>query len=243
MSGHSKWSQIKHKKALTDAKKGKIFSKLARQITLATKEKDGDPEKNAALRLMIEKARSFNMPQENIERAIKRGTGEIEGVKIEEFLLEVYGPGGVALLIKGATDNKNRTLSEIKNLLTQHQGKIAESGSVSWLFERCGVINISLPDNQKNKDKLEMQAIEGGAQDIKWLDAENLEIYTKPEELEKTKKYLERADVKISEAGLGWKAKNGISAPDEKISEQAQKLFEALDENEDVNEIYSNLKG
>ena len=242
MSGHSKWSQIKHKKALTDAKKGKLFSKFARQITIAAKQKGGDPEKNTTLRMFMEKARVFNMPQENIERAIRRGAGEIEGAKFDEFLIEAYGPGGIALMIEGAADNKNRAISEIKFILSEHRGKLAEGGAVAWLFERRGIINIALSENKISKDDIEMQAIESGAEDFKWLDNENLEIYTKPAELDKIKHFLEAQNVKINEASLGWQPKNEIAASDEKTNQQAQKLFEALDENDDVNEIYSNLK-
>ena len=242
MSGHSKWSQIKHKKALTDAKKGKIFNKLARQLTVAVKQKSGDPEKNPSLRMFIDKARAFNMPLDNIERAIKRGLGEIEGVKIEEFLIEAYGPGGAALIIEGVTDNKNRTISEIKFILSEHQGKLAESGSVVWLFERRGIIDIGLSENTAGKDEIELLAIEAGVQDIKWMNEEDLELYTRPEELDEIKKYLEDKQIKISGASFGWRPKNEIVAPNDKTTEQAKKLFESLDENDDINEIYSNCR-
>ena len=240
MSGHSKWSQIKHKKALTDAKRGKLFSKMARLITVAAREKGGDPASNPKLRMAIDKARSFNMPHENIERAVKRGTGDLEGVKIEEFILEAYGPAGAALIIEGKTDNKNRTVSELKHLLSQHDGKLANPGSVLWLFERRGLINLKKTGSLK-KDILELSAIDAGAQDLRWLDEENLEIYTQPEELEKIKKLLEEKNIKIEEASLGWQPKNEITIDDPKTKERLEKLFETLDENDDVNEIYSNI--
>ncbi len=240
MSGHSKWSQIKHKKALTDAKKGKLFSKFARQIMLAARSKGSDPETNPTLRMIIDKAHSFNMPQDNVERAIKKGAGELEGQKFEEFTLEAFGPGNVALIIEGTTDNKNRTVSEIKFLLGQHGGKFASVGSILWLFERYGIINIKRASQAK--ENMELMAIDAGAQDIKWLDEENLEIYTKPEELEKAKKSLEEKNIIIDSASLGWKPKNEITVDEQKSKEQLEELLEILDENDDVNEIYSNLK-
>jgi YebC/PmpR family DNA-binding regulatory protein len=238
MSGHSKWSQIKHKKAITDAKKGKAFSKMARQISVAARLKGGDPEINYNLRMLIDKARSANMPADNVERAIKKGTGEIEGAKIEEFTLEAFGPGNSALVIEGTTDNRNRTVSEIKHLLSQHNGKFATSGSVLWLFDHCGTINVSV---SSQKEELELTVIDSGAQDYKWIDGENFEVYTKPEELEKVKKALEDKKIKITDASLGWKPKNETEIADEKEKDKFEELLDALDESEDVNEIYSNV--
>jgi YebC/PmpR family DNA-binding regulatory protein len=240
MSGHSKWSQIKHKKALTDAKRGKLFSKMARLITVAAREKGGDPASNPKLRMAIDKARSFNMPHENIERAVKRGTGELEGVKIEEFILEAYGPGGSALIIEGTTDNKNRSISQIKHLLTQYNGKLANPGSVLWLFERCGSF-IAKKEGLTTKEDLEIITIELGAEDFKWLSEENLEVYTKPENLEKIKKTILDKNIKVEDDSLGWKPKNEVLINNSKTKEQLEKLFEALDENDDINEIYSNI--
>lgn len=240
MSGHSKWSQIKHKKALTDAKKGQIFSKMARQISVAARAKGSDPENNPALRMLIEQARSFNMPQDNIERAVKKGSGGLEGQKFEAFTLEAFGPGNAALIIEGTTDNKNRTLSEIKFLLSQYNGKLANVGSVLWLFEHCGIINIK-KEAAFSQENLELAAIDGGAEDLKWLNEENLEVYAKPESLEKLKSSLEEQGIAVAESSLGWRPKNEIQITDQKIKEQSEKLLEALDENNDVNEIYSNL--
>lgn len=242
MSGHSKWSQIKHKKALTDAKKGKIFSKLANLISVAARQKGGDPNTNPQLRLAIEKARSFNMPSENIERAIKKGAGELAGVKMEELTIEAYGPGGIALIVEALTDNKNRTISEIKYILTQHSGKLAEAGSVNWLFERKGTLVINLLPSGLDKEKLELLAIDCGAEDLKWQTEDLLEIYTKLEDLEKVKKALEVKNIKIESVSLDWVPKNEIEITDPKAKEQLDKLLEVLDENDDVNEIYSNLK-
>jgi YebC/PmpR family DNA-binding regulatory protein len=179
MSGHSHWHSIRHKKGIADAKRGKIFSKISRLISVAAKEKGGDPEANPKLRLAIEKAREVNMPKDNIERAIKRGAGQLEGVNIEEVLYEAYGPTGAALIIEGITDNKNRTLSEVKHILNKFGGKLAEVGSVRHMFDK---------------------------------------------------------------KGQEWVAKYPIEITDQKNKEQLEKLFEALDDNDDVQEIYSNLK-
>lgn len=241
MSGHSKWSQIKRQKALTDAKKGKIFSKMAKQISVAARAKGSDPEANPNLRMLIEKARSFNMPQDNIERAIKKGAGELEGQKYEDFSLEAFGPGNTALIIEGTSDNKNRTISEVKFLLSQHGGKFANIGSVLWLFDRCGTI--ILKKSEKNsKEDMELAAIDAGAEDFKWIDEENIEIDTKPDEVEKVKKNLAEKGFQSSESSLDWKPKNEVTVESSKDIEQLEKLLEALDDNEDINEIYSNLK-
>ncbi len=181
------------------------------------------------------------MPQENIERAVKKGAGELAGQKFEEFTLEAFGPGNVALIIEGTTDNKNRTVSEIKFLLGQHGGKLANIGSVIWLFERCGTINIKKEPAQL-KENLELAAIDVDADDFGWLDEINLEIYTKPEQLDKIKKNLEEKKMTPTASSLDWKPKSEILIDDPKIKEQLEKLLEALDENDDVNEIYSNLR-
>lgn len=241
MSGHSKWSQIKYKKSITDAKKGKIFSKLSREISVAAREKGGDPETNPKLRLAIEQARKFNMPSENIERAIKRGTGEIKGAKMEEFLYEAYGPSGIALIIEGITDNKNRTLSEIKNILSIHNSKLVGGGSVSYLFEKKGVIIINNKGKTANRDELELSVIEVGAEDLKWRN-DILEVYTKLEDLEKIKKSLQEKNITIESSSIDWVPKVEIEIDNPKIKEQLTKLFDALDEQEDTNEIYSNFK-
>jgi len=239
MSGHSKWSQIKHKKAITDTKRGKIFSKMVRLISVAARAKGKDPEANPTLRTLIDKARSINMPIENIERAIAKGAGNLEGSQIDEFTVEAYGPGGSALVIEGTTDNNNRSISELKFLLSEHDGKLANPGSVLWLFERYGLIIIKVP--AAKKDELELAAIDGGAQDIKWPDEETMEIYTKPEELEKIKKLLTEKNLRVDDSSLVWIPKNETHIEDQKVKERLEKLFEALDDNEDVNEVYTNV--
>lgn len=236
MSGHSHAKTIKHAKDLTDKKKGQMFSKMARVISIATKEGGGDPTTNSKLRIAIEQAKQFNMPKDNIDRAIKRGTGELAGEKLEPVVFEAYGPGGIAIIIEGITNNKNRALGEIKQILNQYNGKLASEGSVKWLFERKGALIVD--GKQKSKDELELEAIEAGAEDIYWYD-DILDIYTKPEELEKVKNNLEKKGIKIDSSSLDWVAKETIEV---KEKEACQKLFEALDESDSVQDIYSNLK-
>ncbi|MDD5551550.1 MAG: YebC/PmpR family DNA-binding transcriptional regulator [Candidatus Pacebacteria bacterium] len=237
MSGHSKWSKVKHKKAIEDKKKGKIFSKLARLISIAAKEGGGKPEMNTNLKMAIDKAKSFNMPQDNIERAIKKGTGEIEGAILEELLLEAFGPGGVSILIQAVTDNKNRSLSEIKKIIENFRGKMA-SGSVIWKFKKKGVISFKF--DKKEKEELELLAIEEGAEDIK--EKENiLEIYIKPEKFEDLKKKLEEKKIDIESSSIEFLPKEEIET-DEETKNKLETLFNSLDENEDVQEIYSDLK-
>ena len=243
MSGHSHARTIKHQKTITDQKRGQIFSKLARSIEVAAKEGGPNPETNAKLRVVVEEAKKFNLPKDNIERAIKRGTGELAGEKLEEVLFEAYGPGGIAIIIEGITDNKNRTLGEIKQIVNQNDGKLVGEGGVKWMFKRKGCIIVDLKmqnEGFKNKERLELMAIEAGALDIYW-HGDILDVYTKIEELDRVKKGLEEKGIKAESASLDWVAKEEISL-NEKDREACQKLFEALDENEAVQEIYSNLK-
>ena len=245
MSGHSHFSSIKHKKALEDEKRGKIFSKFARMISVTVK--DGtDPTFNSKLRQVLDEAKNFNMPKDKIERAIKRGTGEIEGNKLEEIIYEAFGPGGIAIIIECITDNRNRTLSEIKHILQKYNGKLAESGSVKWLFERKGIITLQISDEEtslnKNKTSIELMAIESGAEDIDYDEEENiLDIYTKTEELEKIKERLINKKIEIDSSCLGWVAKNKVNI-EKKEKSACEKIFEEMDEKDDVQNIYSNLK-
>lgn len=238
MSGHSHFKTVKATKDANDAKKGKIFSKLGRVITIAAKQKGGDITTNATLKSAIEKAKEFNMPKENIERAIKKGTGELAGENLEEVSYEGFGPGGISIIIDGITDNKNRTLSEIKSILNQNNGKMAGEGAVRWMFDRKGVVSVQSAG--KTKEELELLAIELGADDVAWHD-NTLEIYTKLEGLEKIKKALEEKQIPVESASLDYIAKEEVTLS-EKEKEQTQKLFEALDENDAVNDIYSNIK-
>lgn len=249
MSGHSHWSTVKHKKAIADKKRGQIFSKISRTISVAAREGGGDPETNPQLRLAIERAKEFNVPKGNIKKAIQRGTGELKGVKLEKIFYEAYGPGNIAIIIEGITDNKNRTKNEINQILNQHNGKLADPGSVKWMFDRKGVITLPLASGQK-KGELELKVIEGGAEDLYWhtitdeaggTEKKFLDVYTKVEDLEKVKKELENQRLEIKSTSLDWVAKNQIEVS-EKDKVACQKLFEAFDENEAIQEIYSNLK-
>lgn len=243
MSGHSHSKKIKREKAITDQKRGQMFSKMARVIWLAVKEGGINPETNSKLKIAIEKAKGFNLPRENIERAIKQATGGGQEANLEEVLYEAYGPGGIAIIVEGITDNKNRTLGEIKQILSQNNGKLVGEGAVRWLFEKRGVITVifdSQPSSIKSREELELAVIEAGAEDIRWY-GDDLEVYTMPGNLEKIKKTLEEKLVKIDSFSLDWVAKETVDS-DEKQKEACQKLFEALDENEAVQEIYSNLK-
>jgi len=240
MSGHSHFSTIKHKKGAADAKRGIMFSKIARMITVAVKEGGGDPSANSKLRMVVEKGRSINMPADNIERAIKKGSGDIEGAKYEEVVFEAYGPGNIAVIIEGVTDNKNRTLSDIKQILEKNGGKMVAEGAVRWMFERKGIIALSLPADVSKKDDMEMAVIEAGADDIVWQD-DGLDIYTGVDALETVKKKLEEQGIKIVSSSWDLVAKEYMAvSPKEK--EAAEKLFELLDENDAVQEVYSNLQ-
>lgn len=242
MSGHSHAKTIKHQKELTDKKRSQMFSKVTRLISVAVKEAGANPETNSKLRMAIEQAKLCNMPKENVDRAIKRAAGEEGTEKLEEILFEAYGPGGIAVLIEGIADNRNRALGEIKQILGQYGGKLVGEGSVKWLFERKGVIEVEKSKYaDKTKEDLEMLAIEAGAQDIYWHD-DLLNIYTKPEELEIVRKNLETKNITPSSVSLDWVAKEEIALENEEDKASCQRLFDALDENDFVQEIYSNLK-
>lgn len=240
MSGHSHFKTIKYQKGLADTKRGNLFSKIARVITIAVKEGGNDSNTNTKLRMAIEQAKGVNMPKDNIERAIKRGTGELFGESLEEVVFEAYGPGNIAIIIEGITDNKNRTLGEIKQILNKNNGKLTGEGAVKWMFERKGCITINNEEGTKSKEQLELIVIEAGAEDIYWHDG-LLDVYAKLENLEKVKKNLEEKGIKIESASLDWTPKEMIEI-DEKDRKDCQNLFEALDENDAVQEIYSNLK-
>ncbi|MFH0987704.1 MAG: YebC/PmpR family DNA-binding transcriptional regulator [Patescibacteria group bacterium] len=236
MSGHSKWSNIKHKKATEDKKRANIFSKFNRLISVAAREGGDNPETNFALRAAIDKARYFNMPQGNIDRAIKRGTGEIEGLKFETLLLEGFGPGGIAVLIEAVTDNKNRTLNEVRQILERGGGKLA-SGGVSWMFERKGVIQMK----NTRTPELELSLIEAGAEDIKYKD-DILEIHTRPEEMDKVKMNLGQKKIKVEDLSIDFVPKEEIEIKEAGLKSKIESLFETLDGNDDVQDIYSNVK-
>lgn len=222
---------------MADDKRGKVFSKLGRLISIAAREGGTDPFANVKLRGAVEQAKRFNMPKENIERAIKRGAGSLPGEKLEEFSLEGFGPGGIAIIIEGITDNKNRTIGEIRSVLGKYGGKLAGEGAVKWMFEKIG--NITISSQGKNKEELELLAIDSGADDVRQQD-DFLDICTKPAALEGVKSHLEEKHLKIERASLVWLAKEDIIV-NEKDSEFARKLFEELNENDAVQDVCSNL--
>lgn len=239
MAGHSKWAQIKHKKAAQDARKGKLFSKLSKEISVAAKLGGGDPDKNSRLRTAIEKAKEANMPSENIKRAIMKGTGELPGVSYEEATYEGYGPGGVAVMIEVLTDNKNRTVSEIRHIMSKHGGSLGEAGCVSWMFEKKGYILVE--KTKASEDSLMSIAIDAGAEDMKNDPSEdNYEIITSPEDLTKVKSAIEQAGIPVSLTEITMLPKNYIML-DEKNAEQMMKLFEALEDHDDVQNVYANF--
>ncbi len=231
MSGHSHWSTIKFKKGVEDAKRSKVFSKLAREITVAVKEHGADLDFNPRLKMVIDKAKAANMPSLNIERAIKKGTGEIKGEVLEEFLIEAYGPGNIAILIEGITDNMNRTINELKQIVSKNGGKVVEQGAIKWMFEKKGIIVV-----QKDNEEMELDLINAGADDIS-ISEDMFIIETKVENLDQTRKNIEKMNYSVKDASLAW-------IPNERIEgdkEKNYKLFEALDESEDVKELYYNL--
>jgi len=236
MSGHSKWSTIKRKKGAEDAKRGKIFTKLARDITLAARQ-SGDPSANPALRLAIDKARRANMPKDNIERAIKRGTGELEGGELEEITYEAYAPHGVAMLIKCTTDNRNRALSEVRRVFNKHGGNMAEQGAVGWMFDLKGYLTV--PADGVDPDEVFMAAVDAGADDVEVSD-DIIEVHTAPDSLHAVREALEAAGFTVEEAELSQFAKNEIElGVKETLSIMA--MVELLEESDDVDKVYTNL--
>ncbi len=238
MSGHSHWHTIRFKKGVADAKKSKIFSKLAREISIAARDGGADLTFNPKLRTIIEKAKAENMTSDSIDRAVKKGSGGTEGCNYEEITFEAYGPNGTTMIIEGITDNKNRSIGEIKLLINQHGGKMVEEGAIRWMFDKKGVIIIN-KENIKDKEEIELLSIESGAENFEWQE-EGLVIYTKPDELDKVKNFLDENKIKIASSVLEWVPKENIEI-DETTREKNQKLFEALDDNDDVQNIYSNF--
>ena len=238
MSGHSKWSTIKRKKGAEDAKRGKLFTRLAREITVAARDGGGDPGANPALRLAIEKARNANMPKDNIERAIKRGTGELEGGgQLEEVIYEGYAPHGVALLVKCLTDNRNRTIADVRRIFNRSGGNLAEAGAVTWMFDTKGYITIARDD--MDPDDIFMMAVDAGAEDVEISD-EFVEVYTAPEDLHWVRESLAGRGLSIEHAELSQVPKT-LMTLGEKETLQVMHMIEALEELDDVQQVYSNL--
>ncbi len=236
MSGHSKWSSIKHQKGVTDARRGQLFTKLTREIIVVVRQGGSNPESNFRLRLAVQKARDNNMPLENIERAIKRGSGEIEGVTLAEMVLEGYGPGGAAILVQALTDNRNRTLQDIRNIFSRSGGSLGENGCVAWLFDPRGLITV--PINDLDAEELELQAIDAGAEDVK-VENDYLEIYTKLEDMEKTRAAMEQQNLTIASSELIMTSKNMVEL-EEKPALQTLKLLDKLEELDEVQHVTTN---
>jgi YebC/PmpR family DNA-binding regulatory protein len=236
MSGHSKWATIKRKKAATDAARGKVFTKVIKEITIAARDGGGDPMGNPRLRLAIQSAKASNMPQDNINRAIKKGTGELEGVRYEEINYEAYAPHAIALMIECVTDNRNRTVAELRHLIAKHNGNLGESGSVAWMFEKKGVILVDKGNH--SEDEIMEIILDAGADDLK-DDESFFEIISAVENFEKVRKAIEEKKYKIDSASLQFVAKDLVPI-DEKAAGDVIKILEALDEHDDVQNVYSN---
>ncbi|NIA15476.1 MAG: YebC/PmpR family DNA-binding transcriptional regulator [Nitrospiraceae bacterium] len=238
MSGHSKWSTIKRKKGAADAKRGKIFSRLAKEIAIAARNGGGDPTTNARLRTVLLSARGQNMPKDNIERAVKKGTGDLDGVTYEELRYEGYAPGGVALIIDLVTDNKNRAVAEVRHLLTKHNGSLAENGAVLWNFESKGIITI--PRDACDEEEMFEDAIEAGAEDVDMESDDVYEITTAPTDLHAVAEALEGMGVKPEEAKLTMLPKTTVKVEGNTVA-SVLRLVEALEDNDDVQDVYANF--
>jgi YebC/PmpR family DNA-binding regulatory protein len=237
MSGHSKWHSIKHKKGALDAKRGKIFTKIIREMTIAARIGGGDINSNPRLRSAVAAAKAANMPADNIKRAIQKGTGELDGATYEEITLEGYGPGGVALLVEGTSDNRNRTVSEIRHIFTKFGGNLGTAGCVSYLFAPKGVV--SVPRDRVSEDTLMTIALEAGADDIQSA-GDNWEVYTPPDAVERVSEALKKAGVEPESAEIGKFAQTSVSLEGQK-AQQMLKLVETLEDNDDVQNVWANF--
>ncbi|MCD6087108.1 MAG: YebC/PmpR family DNA-binding transcriptional regulator [Candidatus Hydrothermae bacterium] len=237
MSGHSKWAQIKHKKAKVDAQRGKIFGKLIREIMVAARMGGGNPEFNPRLRMAIEKAKSYNMPWDNIERAIKKGTGELEGQAFEQVVYEGYGPGGAAIMVVALTDNKNRTAGEIRHIFTKYGGNMGGAGSVAWQFEEKGVIYVDR--EAVSEDEILEVVLDAGAEDVK-VEEDSYTIISSPKDFENVKKALDEKKIPYTQAEVTMLPKSQVKV-EAKKAEQLLRLIEALEDQDDVQNVYSNF--
>jgi YebC/PmpR family DNA-binding regulatory protein len=239
VSGHSKWSSIKHKKGVADARRGKLFSKLSRAIIVAARDGGGDPAANLALQNAIEKARSYSMPKDNIERAIARGTGaDTDEAAFEQVVYEGYGPNGVAILIEALTDNRNRTAADVRAAFAKHDGNLGGSGAVAWLFERRGVILVDA--DRFDEDDVTLAAAEGGADDVE-LDGSSFSVTSSAESLSAVRQALEDAGIEVDSAELTMVPKTTVELDDESAAKKTLRLIDALEESDDVQEVYSNF--
>ena len=237
MSGHSKWANIKHKKGAEDAKRGKVFTKVVKEIIVAARLGGGDPNGNPRLRMVLQKAKACNLPKDNVERAIKKGTGDLEGSNYEEILYEGYGPGGVAVLVESLTDNKNRTVADVRHIFNKHNGNLGANGCVGWMFDKKGWISVSKAG--VDEDTLMMAALEAGAEDVKTDDDAEFEIITAPDDFEAVKTAIEKASIAIADAEVTMLPQNYARITG-KEAEQMIKLMDALDDNDDVQKVYTN---
>jgi len=237
MSGHSKWATIKHKKAATDAKRGRVFTRLIRELTIAARIGGGDPNSNPRLRTAIAAAKNENMPNDNIERAILRGTGQLEGEQFEEVTFEGYGPGGVGMLIQAVTTNRNRVVGEMRHLMSKNGGNLAEAGAVGWMFHRKG--EITIPKEAASEEKLLDIVLEAGGEDLK-DDGSSWYITTPPEALEQVKEALAKAGITLAAAEVGMVPQNYIRLTGQQAT-QMVRLVEALEEHDDVQHVYANF--
>jgi YebC/PmpR family DNA-binding regulatory protein len=239
VSGHSKWSSIKHKKGAADAKRGKLFSKLSRAIIVAAKEGGPDPSGNLALQNAIEKARSYSMPKDNIERAIARGSGaDSDAHTFETVVYEGYGPSGVAVIVEALTDNRNRTASDVRHAFDKHDGNLGTSGAVAWLFERRGLVVV--PAEGADEDELTLAAAEGGADDVS-LDGSVFEVVSAPEALTSVREAIEAAGFSVESAELTMVPKTTVEVDDESSAKKIVRLMEQLEDNDDVQDVYANF--
>jgi YebC/PmpR family DNA-binding regulatory protein len=237
MSGHSKWATIKHKKAATDAKRGRAFTKVIREITIAARVGGADPDSNPRLRTAVAAAKNENMPNENIERAIQRGTGQLEGEQYEEVNFEGYGPGGVGIIIQLVTTNRNRVVSEIRHMMARHGGNLAETGAVGWMFSRKGQIGV--PKDQASEDKMLSIVLDAGAEDLR-DDGPAWEVLTPPESFETVRDALTKAGIAPATAEVAWVPQNYIKLTGS-AAQQMLKLLEALEEHDDVQHVFANF--
>ena len=239
MSGHSKWSSIKHKKGAADAKRGKLFSKLSRAIIVAAREGGADPAANLALQNAIEKARSYSMPKDNIERAIQRGAGTgVDAETFETVVYEGYGPNGVAVIVEALTDNRNRTASDVRHVFSKNDGNLGGSGAVAWLFERRGVVLVD--GDSVDEDELTLAAAEGGAEDVS-LDGSTFQVTAAPEDLSAVRQAIESAGFTVESAELTMIPKTTVRLDDESAAKKLLRLIDALEENDDVQDVYANF--
>jgi YebC/PmpR family DNA-binding regulatory protein len=237
MSGHSKWATIKHKKAATDARRGKIFTKLIRELTIAARGGGADPDSNPRLRTAILSAKNENMPNDNIERAILRGTGKLEGEQLEETMFEGYGPGGVGILLEVMTTNRNRVVGEIRHVMAKHGGNLAETGAVGWMFHRKG--DFVIPKEQAGEDKLMGIVLDAGADDLR-DDGSAWEVVTPPEAFEKVREALAAANIAPASAEVAWVPQNYVKLSGQ-AAQQMVRLVEALEEHDDIQHVYANF--